>query len=131
MYLNPIINGTQIEFEIKRGKFDDEGWISRGNLICPCCGNTTENAVLKKQFTEKITTEKMLAVIEEGISSKGYRLPNSKEKKVSSFHSDKIEKPSKNYQLIIQRQWLFVYGDTKGGAIYFQIVKLFPPNTCK
>ena len=27
-----------------------EGWINRGNLNCPCCGNITDVKTIKKQF---------------------------------------------------------------------------------
>ena len=37
IYLNPIIEGNKIEFEIKNGLCKEESWIQRANLKCPCC----------------------------------------------------------------------------------------------
>ena len=75
IFLNPIINGTSISFEIKNGSTNIEGWIKRGNLTCPCCGNTTDVKTLKKQFLESKTNERMLAVIWNEKGGKEYKLP--------------------------------------------------------
>ena len=48
VHLKPIINGTEISFEIKKGTISERGWMSR-MLNCPCCGNSTEVAELKRQ----------------------------------------------------------------------------------
>ena len=40
-----------------------EGWMTRGNMKCPCCGNATDVKTLKKQFIEGLTKERLLAVI--------------------------------------------------------------------
>jgi putative DNA methylase len=76
VHLKPIINGNKIDFEIKYGSLSEESWISRGNLICPCCGNNTENAILKKQFLDKKIDDRLLAVIYDSSAGKSYRLPN-------------------------------------------------------
>jgi len=92
VYLNPIIKGTQIEFEIKEGKCPvEEGWNLRANLKCPCCGSFSDTKTIKKQFVDKITSEKLLAVIEEGDRGKNYRLPSKKEVEIvkNITHIDK------------------------------------------
>lgn len=79
VFLNPIINGTQIDFEIKNGICTVSGWVERANLKCPCCSSITEVKKLKEQFFNKKTTERLLAVIEAGREGKNYRLPTSNE----------------------------------------------------
>lgn len=79
VYLKPIIDGTSIQFEIHKGTIKEEGWIQRANLKCPCCGNITEVKKIKEQFHSKKTSSRILAVIEEGNSTKEYRLPNRAE----------------------------------------------------
>ncbi|MCB0539500.1 MAG: DUF1156 domain-containing protein, partial [Bacteroidetes bacterium] len=37
-YLNPIIQGNTIEFEIKTGTHSITQWLKNANLKCPCCG---------------------------------------------------------------------------------------------
>ena len=57
VYLNPIINGTDIQFEIKQGKYNEEelpGWNNRGNMTCPCCGNITPVESVKRQFKDHV-----------------------------------------------------------------------------
>jgi adenine-specific DNA methylase len=80
VYLQPIINGTEIDFEIKRGNCESEGFVqNRKSLVCPCCGNATSNAELKTQFLKKSIAERLLAVIEESDNGKAYRLPTKAE----------------------------------------------------
>ncbi|MBN1478893.1 hypothetical protein EH223_14520 [candidate division KSB1 bacterium] len=49
IFLHPIIQGNHISFVIRRGIVDKSGWNNRGNLICPCCGNTTDVNSIKEQ----------------------------------------------------------------------------------
>lgn len=79
IYLNPIIRGKKIDFEIKNGKCELEGWNKRTNLTCPICGSITDNKNLKEQFKNKKSKERLIAVIDEGSSTKNYRLPTTKE----------------------------------------------------
>ena len=79
VYLNPVINGQNISFEIKTGRCSVPGWMNRANLTCPCCGAITTADMLKTQFKAKTTHERLLAVIEESDSGKSYRLPSPEE----------------------------------------------------
>ncbi len=94
VHLKPIISEKSISFEIKSGKSPNESWLYRGNLQCPVCGNTTDVNTLKQQFLNKKTSERLIAVIEEGTNSKEYRLPNSKEVAVLKNVPSDIERPS-------------------------------------
>lgn len=79
IHLKPIIKGNIIDFEIRQGTLTNESWISRGNLVCPCCGNTTENSILKQQFIDGKIEERLLAVIYDSNEGKSYRLPNKED----------------------------------------------------
>lgn len=94
VHLNPIIEGKSITFEIKNGKCSNESWLYRGNMQCPICGNTTDVNTLKKQFVDKLTSERLIAVIEEGINSKNYRLPSKTELDIFSGVPSNINRPS-------------------------------------
>lgn len=93
IYLQPKINGKEIEFEIKQGKCDEEGWVNRGNMNCPVCQNTTDVKSLKQQFIDGTTSERMLAVIWDGGNGKEYRLPTEEEKKIISQVPRNLDKP--------------------------------------
>lgn len=80
VYLNPIIHGTDIQFEIKEGSYDEKalpGWNNRGNMTCPCCGNITPVDQVKQQFINKSTSEKLLVRIFESKTGKEYKLANN------------------------------------------------------
>lgn len=94
VYLNPIIRGTHIDFEIKKGKCPiDDGWNIRANLKCPCCGSFSDTKIIKEQFANKTTSERLIAVIIEGQSGKEYRLPTENELEIIN-RIPKVEKPS-------------------------------------
>lgn len=81
VYLKPIITGKQIDFVVREGSYEGEGYVvNRKNMQCPVCGNTTTNAELKRQFLAKTYTERLLAVIEGSDEGKAYRLPTDAEK---------------------------------------------------
>ncbi len=94
VYLKPIINDNKIDFEIGKGKFDEEGWIARGNLKCPCCGNPTDVNKLKEQFKKGETSERILAVIWEGPDGKEYHKPTKTETAILAQIPTNIERPS-------------------------------------
>ena len=100
VYLNPIIKGTQIDFEIKQGKCDLEGWNNRGNLKCAICGSITDVKQIKEQNISVGLKERILAVIVEGDKGKEYRLPTQSEIKIvesipnSERPTDKMQRNS-------------------------------------
>lgn len=93
IYLNPMINGTDISFEILKGKQDIGGWIKRGNLTCPCCGNATEAKILKQQFKKELNKSILLAVIDDGDGRKNYRQPREDEKRIVK-DLDRVNSPT-------------------------------------
>lgn len=92
VYLRPIIHGNKIDFELKKGESNEEGWNERANLRCPICGNFTDTKALKKQFINKTPSERILAVIEDGENGKAYRLPTEAEKQILDS-IPRVEKP--------------------------------------
>ena len=88
VYLNPIINGNKIDFEIKEGSYEFEGWMERANLKCPCCGSITDVKKVKEQFFKKQTKERLIAVIDDAANGKKYRLPNQLEKDIIALIPD-------------------------------------------
>lgn len=92
VYLNPIITGNVIDFEIRKGICNIEGWNNRGNITCPCCGNITDISKLKEQFKQKKNNEKLLVIIEESSGIRNYRIPTQEDLEV-------ITKINKNNQL--------------------------------
>lgn len=114
VYLNPVINGTDIQFEIKEGISHAEGWNSRGNLTCPCCGSITTANQLKDQFRAKQTGERFLAIISE--SSCGKQYESSDFKKVATIsttdNKPREDMPTKYTQAFPSCTWGYsMWGD--------------------
>lgn len=100
VHLKPSFKQKQIEFEIKYGKFEEEGWNNRGNLKCPICGNTTDVKEIKRQSKEGILKDRIISVIEDTKNGKLFRKPNSYEISIidkipkQEVPSEKIQKNS-------------------------------------
>lgn len=119
IYLKPTIEGNRVDFALGQGKFDEEGWIARGNLKCPCCGNPTANAILKQQFLEGTTPERMLAVMWEGKSGKEYRLPTPLESSVLKQIPHDLDKPTEQLPVEYTKAMAFcLWGFNKWGDIF-------------
>ena len=77
VYLNPIVQGTDIQFEIKEGSYNEKdlpGWNQRGNMTCPCCGSVTPINQVKEQFKKHTAKEKLLGIIFESAQGKEYKV---------------------------------------------------------
>lgn len=77
VFLKPHIEGNKITFSIEHGEYQDEGWIGRANLKCPCCGNVTESKLLKKQFLGYKDSRRLMYVVSENKGKRTYTIPDS------------------------------------------------------
>lgn len=122
VYLNPLISGTSIKFEIKTGEIDRFGWNNRGNLLCPCCGNTTDVKQIKEQSKNGTLKQQIVAVIEDGEGGKEYRLPTPAESLITDKVPPEIElfRPNEQMQRNSAGGDTFSWGYTKWGQMFSQ-----------
>lgn len=118
IFLNPIISGKLISFKISHIPPESSGFVNRGNLICPVCGNTTDSDIIKKQSLERGLNSKLIAVIEETKETKQYRLPNQAEIDVIEKLPLEIESPSEQMQRNSGGGDTFGWGITQWGQLY-------------
>lgn len=135
VYLQPIIGEKSIDFELKQGAFKQEGWISRGNMVCPCCGNMTPNTQLKEQFTSGKASQRLLAVIDERAvkqsrqiggrfvtvetTEKFYREPTSEELIIPANVEDSWERPTEALPVTYTKAMAFcLWGYTQIGHMF-------------
>ena len=76
VYMKPIINGTNIDFEIEEGICEIKGWMTSSNLKCPCCGAITSTNEIKEQSKSKGLKNRLLVVICNSEKGKAYRIPS-------------------------------------------------------
>ena len=120
VYLNPIITGKEITFEVKKGVYNEKeiiGWNNRGNLICPCCGSITDVKTIKQQSIANTWSQKLLAVIQEGQNGKEYRLPEQKELDILQ-QVPKIDGPKEKMQRNSAGGDMFSWGVTEWGQMF-------------
>ncbi len=79
VFLNPIINGTNIDFEVKNGDCHLKGWNNKGNVTCPCCGNLTSSEKVKEQsIKEGGLKARLIAIINGTEEGRSYSIPSTK-----------------------------------------------------
>lgn len=127
-YLNPIVEGNKIFFEIVKRAVNIEGFNSRGNLKCPCCGSITDVTTIKSQNTTGNFKLRLLAIISEGIEGKTYRLPTMEEEEFICSDSFNQIIPSEQMQKNSAGGDLLSWGITKWGQV-FSGRQLFVLNT--
>lgn len=118
VHLYPIISGNQISFEIRKGKIEAKGWLNRGNLICPCCGNTTDVDSLKQQFLNKQIEEELIAVIWDAEKGKLFQPPTQEENGISNLLPKILDKPTERMQRNSAGGDTFSWGITKWGDMF-------------
>ena len=118
VFLNPIINGNKISFEIKNGKYEQDGWNSRGNLICPCCGSITDVKKIKEQIIKGNLKERLLAVVLEGTNGKEYRLPTDDEINSITNIPQEVIAPTEQMQRNSAGGDTFGWGINKWGQLF-------------
>lgn len=118
IYINPIIKDKQIGFEIKNGLCNLEGWISRGNLKCPCCGSITDVKLIKQQSINNKLGQRLLAIIYDGAKGKAYRKPTiSEEDSINNIPLD-FETPTETMQRNSAGGDTFSWGVSKWGQLF-------------
>lgn len=122
VYLNPIIHGTDIQFEIKEGSYDEKalpGWNNRGNMTCPCCGNITPVKVIKEQANKSSgLSQQLIAIISETKNGKKYILPNDYIKTIICQTLPSCEKPIEAMERNSNGGDTFTWGITKWGDMF-------------
>ena len=101
VYLNPIIENRTINFEIKKGKYDEnilKGWNNRCVLTCPCCQSVTTTEQLKEQFKSGKTGLRLLAVVEDK-NGKSYRIPNDVELNAKDVEINENIRPTESLEI--------------------------------
>lgn len=119
VYLNPIVHGTDILFEIKNGSCEHlKGWNNRGNVTCPCCGNVTSVEQVKEQSKKTGLSPRLLAVINEGKNEKTYSIPSPKQFDIINSPILNVERPSEAMQRNSNGGDTFTWGFTKWGDLF-------------
>lgn len=118
IYLNPIINGRDIQFEIRKGTCNLHEWNKRGNLTCPCCQSVTTVAQLRQQSNDGTMSQRLLAVISEGKQGKDYALPTEEQKRVSELVFDDVTPPTEKMAPHTTGGDISIWGIAKWGDVF-------------
>lgn len=76
-YVQPIIDGKNIRYEVRQGKgAPDAPKIGRGQFRCICCGTPTSRDYIQNEFKAKRNGSQLMAVVAEGDNGRLYLSPD-------------------------------------------------------
>ena len=119
VYLNPIIKGTDIRFEVKVGTYEHiKGWNNRGNITCPCCGSITSVNDVKNDFCKNGIKSRLLAVISEGYGCKSYSIPIEEQTSIVSASIKGVERGKEKMERNSNGGDTFTWGFSKWSDLF-------------
>ena len=78
-YIQPVIEGNKIRYEVKYGKNAPEApKTGRGQFKCICCGQAAKGEYIRAEFTAKRSGAQLMAIVADGNNGRFYISPNSK-----------------------------------------------------
>lgn len=76
-YVQPIIEGKTIRYEVKYGKgAPGAPKTGRGQFKCVCCGEAVKGEYIRAEFTAKRSGAQLMAIVAEGTGGRLYISPN-------------------------------------------------------
>ncbi|NPV89869.1 MAG: DUF1156 domain-containing protein [Firmicutes bacterium] len=92
-YIQPIIEGKNIRYEVKYGKNAAEPHkTARGKFKCICCGEIATNDYVRKEAVEGHMGSRLMAVVAEGQNRRLYISP-SEEQEQATMQASPVWKP--------------------------------------
>ncbi|MBR1746392.1 MAG: DUF1156 domain-containing protein [Fibrobacter sp.] len=141
VYLDPVVDGKSIRFEIKEGNTNKQGFLKHRecSLTCPCCGSVTKSSDVKAYVAAQKSYGKLIAVINEGDNGKTYRLPTQQEYELASrtYSEEEILRPQERMPVENNRNfntpgWGFdSWGELFSDRQLFSIKHLIDNLNCK
>ena len=119
VYLSPVVKGTDVNFEIKKGKCSLKGWSKGGSIICPCCGSITSAEDVKKQsLKENGLKSRLLAIITDSPNGKEYSIPSEEVISIVNNSNNPVDKPIEMMNRNSGGGDTFPWGYTRWGDLF-------------
>ena len=118
VYLQPVIKGTVIDFEIKKGKCEEKGWMDKSALKCPICGAITDAKNITQQLHPDNARHRLLAVIEDSTEGKSYRIPIKHEFEVLSKINISLEPITEKLPIALTGGSIMSWGYSNWGQMF-------------
>ena len=91
VFVNPIVDGDKIRFEIKIGKDAPEGTVNRNGARCLFCGANVPLEHVRAEGKAGRLSAQLMAIVAEGANGRVYLAPDTQHEKIAD-----VEKPD-NY----------------------------------
>ena len=84
-YIQPVIEGNKIRYEVKSGKGAQESpKIARGKFKCVACGETATGEYIRAEFTAKRSGAQLIAIVAEGSNGRIYISPKKEHAEIAN-----------------------------------------------
>jgi putative DNA methylase len=95
-YIQPIIEGKKIRYEVRYGKDAPEPpKTGRGQFKCICCGEAVQGEYIKAEGKAKRMGAQLIAIVAEGKGGRLYISPNQKHKDAAECHAPECKPTGK------------------------------------
>ena len=88
IFVEPIVDGEKIRFEIRQGEDVPEGTVNRNGARCLFCGTNVSLAHVRNEGKAGRLSAQLMAVVAEGLNGRIYLAPNDEHEKIAD-----VEKP--------------------------------------
>ena len=88
VFVNPIVDGDKITFEIREGKNAPDGTVNRNGARCLFCGSTVPLEHVRNEGKAGRLSAQLMAIVAEGANGRIYLPPNTQHEKIAD-----VEKP--------------------------------------
>ncbi len=83
-YIQPVIEGTAIRYEVRYGRNAPEPpKTGRGQFRCICCGQAVQGGYIRAEFTAKRSGAQLMAIVAEGDGKRIYVSPDNGHTKIA------------------------------------------------
>lgn len=115
------VQGKTISFELVRGsriESTDGTMQNRGNVRCPCCGQTTRVADVRREGQEGRLGQRLVAVIVQGKEGKDYRLPEPQDEEAFAIATTDARSLPSMPEPVSSEHRPTLYGFNTHGALF-------------
>ena len=84
VFVQPIVDGDRIRFEVRQGKNAPEGTVNRNGARCLFCGSTVPLAHVRAEGKAGRLSAKLMAIVAEGEHGRIYLSPDEKHERIAN-----------------------------------------------
>jgi putative DNA methylase len=82
-YIEPIVEGNNVQYKVRSGKNAPKGTVNRTGAKCICCGEPVEFSYVREEGKQGRMDSKLIAIVAEGNNERLYYSPNDDHEQIA------------------------------------------------